>query len=75
MQFKLSFEARHGLIQSFALDGLPSADTQVLSQHMPNKNLWEMGDWVQHLRAGGLAGDDASLVGEWMNSVLGKASR
>ncbi|KAF6813539.1 lipoyltransferase and lipoate-protein ligase [Colletotrichum sojae] len=73
-KFNLSFEARHGLIQAFALEGF-SADAQALSSYMLDKKLWEMGDWAQHLRAGGPAGDEASLVGEWMNSVLGGPSR
>ncbi|KAF9874557.1 lipoyltransferase and lipoate-protein ligase [Colletotrichum karsti] len=71
-KFKLAFEARHGLIQKFALEGLSSAQPQTLSESMLNAQIWELGDWTRHLRDGGLGQTDASVIGEWMNSLLGK---
>ncbi|WYZ37105.1 hypothetical protein EsH8_II_000611 [Colletotrichum jinshuiense] len=67
----LTFEARHGLIQKFALGGLPSAQDQRLSESMTDSQIWEIRDWTQRLLAGGLGQKDASTVGEWLNSLLG----
>ncbi|KAI8223847.1 putative lipoate-protein ligase A [Colletotrichum sp. SAR 10_86] len=71
-KFKLSFESRHGLIQQFALEGLSSAQPQTLSESMINSQIWEIDDWAQQLRDGGLDAGDASTVGPWLNSLLGK---
>ncbi|EFQ35107.1 lipoyltransferase [Colletotrichum graminicola M1.001] len=71
--FNLTFEARHGLIQNFSLSGLPSGGgASSLSETMVNAQIWEIDDWVRRLSAGGLNGKDASTIGEWLNSLLGK---
>ncbi|TEA16883.1 putative lipoate-protein ligase A [Colletotrichum sidae] len=72
VDFKLSFESRHGLIQQFTLDGISSAKPKTLSKAILDSQLWEIGDWAERLRAGGLEDKDASAVGQWLNSVLGK---
>ncbi|KAK1596685.1 uncharacterized protein LY79DRAFT_509292, partial [Colletotrichum navitas] len=73
LQFNLTFEARHGLIQKFSLSGLPSGGgASSLSETMVNAQIWEIDDWVRRLSAGGLNGKDASTIGEWLNSLLGK---
>ncbi|KAI8234191.1 hypothetical protein K4K55_004903 [Colletotrichum sp. SAR 10_96] len=71
-KFKLSFESRHGLIQQFALEGFSSAQPQTLSESMINSQIWEIDDWTRRLRDGGLDAGDASTVGPWLNSLLGK---
>ncbi|KAI8255421.1 hypothetical protein K4K58_005669 [Colletotrichum sp. SAR11_239] len=71
-KFKLSFESRHGLIQQFALEGLSSAQPGTLSESMINSQIWEIDDWTRQLRDGGLDAGDASTVGPWLNSLLGK---
>ncbi|KAF0322318.1 putative lipoate-protein ligase A [Colletotrichum asianum] len=71
-KFKLSFESRHGLIQQFALEGLSSAQPQTLSESMINSQIWDIDDWTRRLRDGGLDAGDASTVGPWLNSLLGK---
>ncbi|KAJ0142373.1 hypothetical protein CTA2_1415 [Colletotrichum tanaceti] len=71
-QFNLAFEARHGLVQKFSLSGLSSGeDASSLSESMVNARIWEVGDWVERLRAGGLNGKEASSIGKWLNSLLG----
>ncbi|TKW54012.1 putative lipoate-protein ligase A [Colletotrichum tanaceti] len=70
--FNLAFEARHGLVQKFSLSGLSSGeDASSLSESMVNARIWEVGDWVERLRAGGLNGKEASSIGKWLNSLLG----
>ncbi|KAK6225414.1 lipoate-protein ligase a [Colletotrichum tabaci] len=70
--FNLAFEARHGLVQKFSLSDLSSGeDASSLSESMVNARIWEIGDWAQRLRAGGLNGKDASSIGKWLNSLLG----
>ncbi|OHF02334.1 lipoyltransferase [Colletotrichum orchidophilum] len=70
--FTLTFEARHGLIQTFSLSGLASSqDSSKLSESMISTQIWEVMDWAQRLQADGLDQGDASTVGEWMNAVLG----
>lgn len=72
LQFNLAFEARHGLVQKFSLSDLSSGeDASSLSESMVNARIWEIGDWAQRLRAGGLNGKDASSIGKWLNSLLG----
>ncbi|GKT87702.1 lipoate-protein ligase A [Colletotrichum tofieldiae] len=71
--FNLTFEARHGLIQKFSLSGLSSGgEVNSLAESMVNSQIWEIDDWTQRLRAGGLNGKDAATIGEWLNSLLGK---
>lgn len=73
LQFNLTFEARHGLVQKFSLSGLASgAGASSLSESMIDAQIWEIGDWAERLHADGLDGKDASTIGEWLNSLLGK---
>ncbi|KAK1658931.1 hypothetical protein BDP55DRAFT_564161, partial [Colletotrichum godetiae] len=76
VQFNLSFEARHGLIQSFSLSGLSCGQetTTKLSGSITNTQIWEVADWAQRLRAEGLDRSEASTVGEWLNSLLGSGN-
>ncbi|GJC83646.1 putative lipoate-protein ligase A [Colletotrichum liriopes] len=70
--FNLTLEARHGLIQKFSLSGLSSGgEANSLAESMVNSQIWEIDDWTQRLRAGGLNGKDAATIGEWLNSLLG----
>ncbi|KAK1535016.1 lipoyltransferase [Colletotrichum costaricense] len=74
VQFNLTFEARHGLVQSFSLSGpsssLSSQGSAKLSNSMINTQIWEVADWEERLRAEGLDHSEASTVGKWLNSVL-----
>ncbi|KAK2730103.1 lipoyltransferase and lipoate-protein ligase [Colletotrichum kahawae] len=56
----------------FALEGLSSAQPQTLSESTINSQIWEIDDWTRQLRGGGLDASDASTVGPWLNSLLGK---
>ncbi|UNI24714.1 Lipoate--protein ligase [Purpureocillium takamizusanense] len=64
---KIHFEARHGLIEQFSIEGNESADTASLVK----SSLHDIGDWTEPLTQAGLSQSDAADVGSWLNGVLG----
>ncbi|KAG6026387.1 hypothetical protein E4U41_001279 [Claviceps citrina] len=65
---KLYFEARHGIIDKFHIDGQEGIDETQLTQN----SLQDIPDWALCLRQAGLgSADDAQQLGTWMNQVLG----
>ncbi|OAQ79691.1 lipoyltransferase [Purpureocillium lilacinum] len=66
-QLKIHFEARHGLIEQFSIEGDEGADTESLIK----SSLHDVGDWTERLTQVGLSRWDAADVGSWLNGVLG----
>ncbi|PNY27324.1 lipoate-protein ligase A [Tolypocladium capitatum] len=66
---KMYFEARHGLIERFDIEGEQRAATDSLVR----SSLHDVHDWVERLAQVGLGEKDAADVGAWMNDVLGTA--
>ncbi|KND94615.1 putative lipoate-protein ligase A [Tolypocladium ophioglossoides CBS 100239] len=64
---KIHFEARHGLIERFNIEGEQRAATDSLV----NSSLHNVHDWIERLAQVGLGGRDAADAGAWMNDVLG----
>ncbi|GAB0134944.1 hypothetical protein EsDP_00003296 [Epichloe bromicola] len=64
---KLHFEARHGAIEKFHIDGPQNISENQLTQ----TSLQDVQDWTLHLGQAGLGSTDAQQLGTWMNQVLG----
>ncbi|POR33934.1 Putative lipoate-protein ligase A [Tolypocladium paradoxum] len=65
---KIHFEARHGLIERFTIEG-----EQRATDSLVNGSLHDVHDWIERLSQVGLGERDAAHVGAWMNDVLGTA--
>lgn len=64
-QLNLRFEARHGVIEDFAVD--KSSGISALK----TTSLYDVTDWTKQLAQAGMANENAAKVGPWMNDVLG----
>ncbi|KAH6999669.1 hypothetical protein EDB80DRAFT_754225 [Ilyonectria destructans] len=61
----LRFEARHGVIEDFAVD--KSSGISALK----TTSLYDVPDWTKQLAQAGMADENTAKVGSWMNDVLG----
>ncbi|KAK7421563.1 hypothetical protein QQZ08_009908 [Neonectria magnoliae] len=65
-ELKIRLEARHGVIDQFTVDG-ESSGTSTLQA----ASLYDVPDWSKQLVETGMRENDATIVGSWMNNVLG----
>ncbi|KJZ74437.1 hypothetical protein HIM_06247 [Hirsutella minnesotensis 3608] len=66
LPFDVRFEARHGLLEHFEMQG-----ARVDAELLVGRHLHEISDWTARLGEAGLSVADAAQVGSWMNEVLG----
>ncbi|KAM0330893.1 hypothetical protein ACHAQA_003849 [Verticillium albo-atrum] len=71
LRFNLSFEARHGVLQSFALGNAGTAQEQRSIASLADAKIYNVDDWAERLRSGGVDNSQASIVGSWLNGLLG----
>lgn len=67
-QLKFRFEARHGLIEKFDVQG---GGHRVNADVLVGQELHRIRDWAERLSQAGLNDADAVKVGNWMDDVLG----
>ncbi|KAF5012689.1 hypothetical protein FDECE_1249 [Fusarium decemcellulare] len=68
---KLRFEARHGLVENFTVEGAPFPATQVDMSALATTSIYDVPNWSAQLTRAGMAENDATEVGSWMDGVLG----
>lgn len=67
----LRFEARHGQVEHFAIDGAPFPATEVDMSTLSAASIYDVPDWTARLAKVGMDRSEALKVGPWMNRVLG----
>ncbi|KHN95507.1 Biotin/lipoate A/B protein ligase [Metarhizium album ARSEF 1941] len=65
--YKIHFEARHGVIERFSIPGEQNFDGQKLI----NTSLHDISNWSSQLSQAGLGREASAHVGSWMDQVLG----
>ncbi|KAI8724478.1 putative lipoate-protein ligase A [Fusarium sp. LHS14.1] len=68
---KLRFEARHGLVEKFAVEGASFPPTDVDMSALVASSIYHVPTWTNKLAQAGMAEDDAAKIGSWMDDVLG----
>jgi len=69
-QFNFRFDARHGLIQKLSMRSASSAEEQTLPS-LGDIKIYDVEDWADQLRAGGLDTSSAAGIGSWLNGLFG----
>ncbi|KPM43409.1 hypothetical protein AK830_g3154 [Neonectria ditissima] len=65
-ELEIRLEARHGVIDQFTVDGeSPGMST------LEATSLYDVPDWSEQLAQTGMVDKNATIVGSWMNMVLG----
>ncbi|KAI8683512.1 putative lipoate-protein ligase A [Fusarium keratoplasticum] len=68
---KLRFEARHGLVEKFAVEGASFPPTDVDMSALVASSIYHVPTWTDQLAQAGMAEGDAVKIGSWMDDVLG----
>ncbi|KAF4978973.1 hypothetical protein FZEAL_4740 [Fusarium zealandicum] len=68
---RLRFEARHGLVEKFTVEGAPFPATEVDMSALATASIYDVPSWSTPLARAGMAEGDAAKVGSWMDGVLG----
>ncbi|KAF5020587.1 hypothetical protein F66182_7392 [Fusarium sp. NRRL 66182] len=70
---KLRFEARHGVVDKFLVEGASFPATEVDMSALASSSIYNVSSWSAQLAQAGMADNDAEKVGPWMDDVLGVA--
>lgn len=68
---RVHFEARHGVIEKFSMDGARFSGAPMDSSVFEEAKICDIYDWVARLADAGVGKRDAGEVGTWLNSVMG----